>query len=238
MATVSLVTAEPKVGRLRGSRALVLVLCAAALPAAAGADLRVRERITGSGGVALGERVWSSAPGRVRMDAGAAGFLADSSAGRGWIWDGTAGGCRALPMPAAPAGGPGEEARTTRLTALLAEIGGDGSLIPRQEQRTIAGYDAARYDVVDGTETIQERWMSLDVENTDYDELVRGWVESGGATPWMALEETRVVIQSLGMGYPLRVVDHRTGNVAEAVEVATAALPASTFTPPADCPGR
>jgi hypothetical protein len=80
--------------------------------------------------------------------------------------------------------------------------------------------------------------MSLDVENTDYDELVRGWIGSGGTTPWMALEETRVVIQSLGLGYPLRVVDHRTGQVAEAVEVATSALPASTFTPPAGCPGR
>lgn len=236
MTTVFPAAATPRRRRRRTQGAMALLLGAATLPAAAAPDLRVSERITGPDGAVLGERIWSSAPGHVRMDFAATGFLADATAGAGWVWDGTPGGCARLPLPVEPANTAEGSAGANRLAGLLAEVGGDGALIARQERRSIAGFEATRYDVVDGSETIQERWLANELDNTDFDELVRDWARAGITTPWLVLEESRIVLESLGMGYPLRVVDRRSGNTAEAIEVATTALPASTFTPPAGCP--
>jgi hypothetical protein len=240
MATVSWHEARPGIGRRRRSLglALALIVFAVAGSAAARGDLWVHEKITAADGQPLGERIWTSAAGRVRLDEGTSGILVDAGAGHGWIWGWGEEGCRELPLPSGPPSGVPTSPEATRLPTLLQDLGGRGVVAPRATQARIAGLDARRYDVVDGADVIQERWLATSLPDTDFDRLVHDWTASGRLNPWLGVEETRIVIQTSGLGYPVRVVDHRTGVTVEVVEYRTSAQPPSSFTPPPACAGR
>jgi hypothetical protein len=240
MATVSLAAAGPEAGarRRRSGLGIVLVLCAIAGAGAARGDLWVREKITGADGKALGERIWTSTAGKVRMDEGASGILVDATSGHGWIWGWGEERCLELPLPAGPQSAVPASAAATRLPMIVQDLRGRGVVAPRATQTKIAGLDARRYDVVDGADVIQERWLASSLPNADFDQLVHDWTASGRLNVWLGVEETRIAIQTSGLGYPVRVVDHRTGITVEAVEYRTTAQPPSAFTPPQGCAGR
>ena len=229
-------------GMRRWRSALGLLLLVTAGAASAGADLRVREKITGGDGRALGERAWTFADGKARMDEGAAGLLLDAAQGVGWIWGFEDGRCERLPVPGLGQGGGVAEisrAERRRLDALFASVGDGGVAVsPRGESKTFAGVEAQRYDLVKDGGAVQERWHASDVEAESLDAVVKAVMQSEKLSVVLGIEEGQIAAQTVGLGYPVRVKDLRSGHLIEAVEIDRRAQPASAFTPPAACPGN
>lgn len=222
----------------RAAACAVALLAGAVAPATA--DLRVRERVTGADGKSKGERTWTFAPGRVRLDAAGSGFLLDANSGKGWRFA-AGGACTRVGVPrlgAAPGPATGEEAE--RFAAILRELGAGGTISPQPSVETaqIAGVEATRVAFTRAGELLQESWFAASVENADLDALLLDWYASGRLALVLSLDDGLIAFLSVGRGYPVRVKDRRTGEVTEAIEIQRGAQPAAAFTPPAGCPDR
>jgi hypothetical protein len=245
MATTAWAEARPRIDARRPKWRLAVLLVALANANAARADLWVKEKITG-GGEPPSERVSIFAPDRVRIDEGASGFILDAAHERAWIYDGTDGGCRALPAPGtgarrvAPAPVNPNAAKFAEIFGgtLNSLAGSPAMVLSRSDTATIANLEARLWDVVRDNKTIQRRWIATSVQNPDLDAIVQRLQASPYFSMQSGLPEAQISTQTVGLGYPLKVEDLVTGVSVEVIELRSGQQPASAFTPPAGCPER